>query len=187
MRINIAGNAGSGKTTLAKALGEALDLPVASLDGVVWKEGWVTASKEERTRGEQGLIEPKSWIIEGVSKSVRKNADFIVFLDIPRHICLLRCLKRNLPYLFKSRPELPDNCPEILILPSLIKLIWLFPTRARNVILQSIDQQNGIVIDELIKVEELVAKIILEVAAKRNKTSGFETSSSETHLSSEQT
>ncbi|MBD1558717.1 hypothetical protein HC752_17435 [Vibrio sp. S9_S30] len=161
MRINITGNAGSGKTTLAKALGEALDLPVASLDGVVWKEGWVTASKEERTRGEQGLIQPKSWIIEGVSKSVRENADFIVFLDIPRHICLLRCLKRNLPYLFKSRPELPDNCPEILILLSLIKLTWLFPLRAKVSILKSLSQQKGTVINEPTEVEKLVAQIIV--------------------------
>ncbi|WP_104400569.1 topology modulation protein [Vibrio penaeicida] len=159
MRINITGNAGSGKTTLAKSLGEALDLPVASLDGVVWKEGWVTASKEERTRGEQGLIEPKSWIVEGVSKSVRENADFIVFLDIPRHICLLRCLKRNLPYLFKSRPELPKNCPEILILPSLLKLIWLFHVRAKPFILKSLSQQKGIVIKEPAEVEKLVAQI----------------------------
>ena len=163
MKIHITGNAGSGKTTLAKKLGQALDLPVSSLDSVVWKEGWITASKEERIQGEYELIAKNSWVIEGVSKVVRDNSDFIIFLDIPRHICLLRCFKRNIPYLFSSRPELPKNCPEILILPRLLKIIWSFPTLANASILKSINLQRGIVIKDLNKVDDLVAQIILEL------------------------
>ncbi len=35
--------------------------------------------------------------------------------------------RRNLPYLFRSRPGLPENCPEILIVPRLLKIIFRFP------------------------------------------------------------
>jgi len=71
MRLHITGNAGSGKTTLARKLSQALGIPVASLDSVVWKEGWIAASKEERALGEEQLVVRDSWIIEGVSKTVR--------------------------------------------------------------------------------------------------------------------
>ncbi len=165
MRLHITGNAGSGKTTLAKQLGQALNMPVDSLDSVVWKEGWVAASKEERTLGEQKLVNQSQWIIEGVSKTVRENADYVIFLDVPRHICLIRCFKRNLPYLFKSRPGLPSNCPEIRIIPRLIKLIWMFPSLARPIILQSMDQQRGVVLSKVTSLDNLVAQIKAELGA----------------------
>ena len=39
-RINITGNAGSGKTTLAKNLGRRLSIPVIHLDQIVWQPNW---------------------------------------------------------------------------------------------------------------------------------------------------
>ncbi|KJY76922.1 hypothetical protein [Vibrio nigripulchritudo] len=163
MKIHITGNAGSGKTTLASRLGEALDLPVYSLDSVVWKERWVAASKEERTQGENELIGHDHWVIEGVSRLVRDNSDYVVFLDVPRTVCLFRCLKRNLPYLFRSRPELPANCPEIIILPRLLKLIWNFPSLGKPAILSSLNQKRGLVIKGSSNIDGLVAQILRDL------------------------
>jgi adenylate kinase family enzyme len=127
----VTGNAGAGKTTLATTLGQALDLPVFHLDSIVWQPGWRKTPPDERDRQEAELIEGQDWVIDGVSDQVRGAADLVVFLDVPRYRCLGRVFRRNLPYLFRSRPGLPAGCPEILIIPRLIRMILRFPHRVR--------------------------------------------------------
>lgn len=128
MRIHVTGNAGAGKTTLARRLADRLGCTAIHLDGVVWKPGWEPVSAREKEQQLRKISDPEEWLIEGVSQLIRQRADLIVFLDVPRHLCLLRCMRRNWRYLFRSRPELPDNCPVYLILPRLLKIIWAFPS-----------------------------------------------------------
>lgn len=130
-RIFVTGNAGSGKSTLAKQLGELLGLPVFGLDSIVWQPGWKKTPPKQRERLENKLLAREKWIIEGVSTRIQKKAEMVIFLDIPRKVSLWRCARRNLPYLFRSRPGLPENCPEWKILPRLATLIWDFPVAVR--------------------------------------------------------
>lgn len=134
-RVLITGNAGSGKSTLAKTVSEKLGLPLYGLDQVVWKPGWKAASLEERNAAFERIIAQPEWVVDGVSKKIMAAADTVVFLDIPRWLAYFRVTKRNLPYLFHSRPGLPDNCPEILIFPELCKIIWNYPLQVRPNIL----------------------------------------------------
>lgn len=128
MKIHITGNAGSGKTTLAARLGTELNLPVHGLDSVVWSAGWQKTAPEIRAAGEERMVAGAGWVIEGVSGRVRNAADVIILLDVDRLTCYWRCLRRNWRYLFRSRPGLPDRCPEILIIPRLCQIIWRFPS-----------------------------------------------------------
>jgi len=139
-KIHVTGNAGAGKTTLAHELAAALNLPVFGLDKIVWQAGWVKTPSDIRSAKEAALIAKSEWIIEGVSQSVREAADIVIFLDVSRRTAFLRCVKRNWKFLFKGRPELPDNCPEILIIPKLIKIIWRFKTHVRPKILADINE-----------------------------------------------
>ena len=135
MKIHVTGNAGAGKTTFAHKLGHELGLQVFGLDKVVWQAGWLKSPPELKAAKLQSLISQDHWIIEGVSDRVRAAADIVIFLDVNRAASYWRCTRRNWPYLFKSRPELPGNCPEILIIPRLIKIIWRFPNHVRPKIL----------------------------------------------------
>jgi len=127
MRIHVTGNAGSGKSTLAKNIGDILGINVYGLDKVVWQAGWKKTPINEQRRIQEELVSRPQWIIEGVSSIARQAADCIILLDFPRGVCYMRCAKRNWRYLFSSRPGLPDNCPEINIVATLVKIIWCFP------------------------------------------------------------
>lgn len=142
MKIHVTGNAGAGKTTLAKTLADALEMPVSGLDKVVWQAGWVKTPPDVKAARIQQLISKDEWIIEGVSDRVRRAADIIIFLDVPRLTACWRCAKRNWKHLFTGRAELPENCPEILIIPRLIKIIWRFKSHVRPKILADMESQT---------------------------------------------
>jgi adenylate kinase family enzyme len=103
MRIHVTGNAGAGKTTLARKLGVELDLQVTHLDQIVWAPGWKKVPPHEREISLRKITQSENWIIEGVSEFVRHRADLVIFLDASRPECIWRCLKRNSHYLFKPR------------------------------------------------------------------------------------
>lgn len=46
-RIAIIGNAGGGKSTLARKLGSILNIPVTHVDSVQFQSGWKRTPKEE--------------------------------------------------------------------------------------------------------------------------------------------
>jgi len=131
----VTGNAGAGKTTLARKIGAELDLPVFGLDHVVWQPGWKKTDAALRDRLENELVARPVWVIEGVSDLIRRSADITIFLDLPHHLCFWRALMRSLRFLFTGRPELPPNCPEYKILPGLLRLTWRFQSRVRPKIL----------------------------------------------------
>jgi len=139
-RILITGNAGSGKSTLARKISDELDIPFHSLDRIVWKSGWRRASRNEKNRMIAELTNQEHWVIDGVSLLAQDEADTVVFLDVPRRVSFWRTFKRNWRYMFRSRPELPPKCPEILIIPTLCRIIWNFPKTVRTRIL---DRMNS--------------------------------------------
>lgn len=127
-KIMITGNAGSGKTTFSYKLAKILNRKdVINLDKIVWKPGWILVNKEEKELELTKITKMQTWIVDGVSETIIEAADTIIFLDYPRYVCYWRTFRRNCKYIFKSRPELPERCPEILVIGKLIKIIWNFP------------------------------------------------------------
>ena len=64
-RIAIIGNAGGGKSVLARKLGAALELPVYQFDELQWQPGWMRTPEDEIRHVHAGWLAGSKWIIDG--------------------------------------------------------------------------------------------------------------------------
>ncbi|MFZ1702658.1 MAG: hypothetical protein WBO10_13525 [Pyrinomonadaceae bacterium] len=63
----------------------------------------------------------------GGTREMRFRAgDTVIFLDIPRHVCLCRVIKRAVVYRTKTRPDMAEGCTERLDL-DFLTWVWKFP------------------------------------------------------------
>lgn len=166
-KILITGNAGSGKTTLSKRLANVLNRSdLINLDRIVWEAGWKVTSNEKKENALTLISNQDSWIVDGVSNKLLELADTVIFLDFSRAICYKRIIKRTLKYLLRSRPELPDHCPEILVIGKVLKIIWNFPRLVRPAIISHIYKNSGCKkifhLQSENEVNNLIAKIVNE-------------------------
>ena len=99
-RINVTGTSASGKTTLARALGARLGLPVIELDALHWEPGWTEAAPEVmRQRVRDALGGRDSWVVDGNYSVTRdivwERADTVVWLDFALSVILRQFLRRT--------------------------------------------------------------------------------------------
>jgi adenylate kinase family enzyme len=145
-RVAIIGPGGSGKSALARRLGDMLGLEVIHLDALFWKPGWVETPYDEWRRTVEGLAGRQSWIIDGNygrTMEVRlAAADTVIFLDLPRLTCLWRVIKRLLQYRDGDRPDMAPGCNERFGLDFLrfLKWIWGYRTRSRPRVLGRLER-----------------------------------------------
>jgi adenylate kinase family enzyme len=144
-RVLVIGSGGAGKSTFARRLGARLGLPVIHLDANYWKPGWVETPKDEWRRKVERLVEGNAWVIDGNysgSLDVRLAAcDTVVFLDLPRAVCVWRVLKRTLKYKGGSRPDMAEGCREKFNLEFLL-WIWNYPKRTRPKIIEQLERHS---------------------------------------------
>jgi adenylate kinase family enzyme len=145
-RIAIIGSGGAGKSTLARALGECLGLEVVHLDTLYWKSGWKETPTPTWTTIQENLVGRPSWIIDGnygKTMDIRlRAADTVIFLDMPRKLCLWRALKRRVRYHGRCRPDLTPGCPEQLD-PAFLRWIWDYPKKKRPGVLEKLATYRG--------------------------------------------
>ena len=127
-RVIILGRGASGKSTLARRLGEITDLTVIELDRAFWRTGLAATPHDEWIVVQQKLIAEDRWIMDGDlgpydSIEVRlRAADTILFLDFSLIRCAWRAIRRSheradfwrwlLAYRFHSRPILMRTIAE---------------------------------------------------------------------------
>jgi adenylate kinase family enzyme len=121
-RVVILGRGASGKSTLARLLGEITGLPVIELDKVFWQPGLVATPRDQWVVVQEKLVAEQGWIMDGDlgpldAIEVRlRAADMIIVLDFSLVRCTWRALQRSreradfwrwlLAYRCQSRPIL---------------------------------------------------------------------------------
>ncbi len=142
-RVVVIGSGGAGKSTFSRRLGEATGLPVIHLDSVFWKPNWQPTPAEEWEKTVAELVRREQWIIDGNFGGTRelriRASDTVIFLDLPRLICLYRVIKRAITFRGKNRPDMADGCNEKFD-REFAGWVWNFPKRSRGRILEQMKE-----------------------------------------------
>jgi len=102
MRLVVVGASGSGKTTMARALAKALDLPHVELDGLNWQPGWRDLARlepEEFFRRVAEAAAGEAWVMDGNYTKAKDahwaRATAFIWMDTPRWVVMRQVLWRS--------------------------------------------------------------------------------------------
>jgi adenylate kinase family enzyme len=122
-RVAVFGNAGAGKSALARRLAELTGLPLYPIDILQFPAGYQAKqsdggkiSQDEYLKFHAGLLKQDRWIIDGfdgVASAWERfaAADTLIYIDLPLATHYAWVTKRLVKGLFRNPPGWPLNSP----------------------------------------------------------------------------
>jgi adenylate kinase family enzyme len=108
-RVAVVGNAGSGKTTVGRAVAAALGVPFVELDAIHHQPGWQPVPPDQFRRQVGQIVTADGWVIDGNYRAVRdlvwNRADTVIWFDLPRRTVMRQVIVRTVRRTF-TRVEL---------------------------------------------------------------------------------
>jgi adenylate kinase family enzyme len=129
-RVAVFGNAGGGKSTLARKLAELTGLPLYVVDFMQFRRGGAAVPHDEFLKAHAEVLQRDAWIIDGYG-SVKlawerfSAADTLVYVDLPFLVHLRWITKRLLKGLFVDPEGWPEGSPVISSSLSSYRVLWL--------------------------------------------------------------
>jgi adenylate kinase family enzyme len=138
----VIGSGGAGKSVFSLRLAELTGLPVIHLDREYWGPGWQPMPEDQWIARIRELAAGERWIMDGnfggTIQMRMAAADTVVFLDLPRLVCLWNVIKRRVRFRGESRPDMTPGNAEKLDL-AFLGWIWGYPRTRRPGILAQLD------------------------------------------------
>jgi adenylate kinase family enzyme len=133
-RIAIFGNAGGGKSTLARELAAITGLPLYVIDKIKFRPGGAEVPQEEYLRLHSAVVSRDAWIIDGfecvkLAWERFEAADTLVHVDLPLALHALWVTKRLVKGLFVDPPGWPKGSPVISSSIQSYRVLWPCHTR----------------------------------------------------------
>ena len=128
-RVAVFGNAGGGKSTLAKRLAELTHIPLYPLDMIKFRAGGDEVPHDEYLKAHAELLQRDAWIIDGFGcvKSAWErfaSADTLVHVDLPLFTHFLWVTKRLLKGPFVTTEGWPEGSPMLRSTMSSYRVLW---------------------------------------------------------------
>ena len=129
-RVAVFGNAGGGKSTLARQLAEVTGLSLYSLDLIQFRPGGGRVPHEEYLEAHGDLLRREEWIIDGfgcVASAWERFsfADTLIHVDLPLVTHYGWVTKRLITGLFVTPEGWPDNSPMWSSTIDSYRVVWL--------------------------------------------------------------
>lgn len=145
-RIAIIGNAGGGKSVLARKLGKRLDIPVFQFDDLQWNPGWTRTPDDEIRETHSCWLALPKWIIDGwgsadILAQRFATADTIIFVDFSIAVHFWWSSKRQIKAALNlNQGWPPEGCAALPVTGRLFKLLWKIHTQMRPSLIETIYQ-----------------------------------------------
>jgi adenylate kinase family enzyme len=128
-RIAIIGNAGGGKSTLARKLAKQRGLRHIEIDRLLWREGWVLTPTDIYMRLHNEFIEEDEWVIDGLGQQASiperiKRATDIILVDMPLSMHFWRAAERQIAWASGKLEHTPGGIERMPPTQALFKAIW---------------------------------------------------------------
>ena len=136
-KVAIFGNAGGGKSRLARRLAEAAGLPFYCIDKVQFREGRYQRQEadggklpaDEYARVHAGILKQDAWVIDGFDTVALTwerlaQADTLVYLDLPLFVHYGWVTKRLAGGLFRTPPGWPKDTPVWTASMQSYRIVW---------------------------------------------------------------
>jgi adenylate kinase family enzyme len=129
-KVAVFGNAGGGKSTLARKLAELTGLPLYPLDMIQFRPGGGEVPPDEYVKAHAELLRRDAWIIDGYGsvKSAWERfdaADTLVHVDLPLFTHFRWITKRLVQGLFTTPEGWPDGSPMLRSTIDGYRVLWL--------------------------------------------------------------
>lgn len=129
-KVAVFGNAGGGKSTLARKLSDITRLPLHTVDMLQYRAGGAKVPHDEYLRAHAELLRCDAWIIDGFGcrESAWERfacADTLIYIDLPLLTHLAWITKRLLKGMFKAPDGWPQGSPLISSTLSSYRVVWL--------------------------------------------------------------
>ena len=116
MRIVVVGSSGSGKTTMARALSRALNVPHIEMDAINWQPGWRDLAIHEPAEFVRRIGEAASadaWVMDGNYTKAREahwsRATAYVWMDPERSVVMRQVIWRSFSRALSKRELWPGT------------------------------------------------------------------------------
>ncbi len=128
-RVAVFGNAGGGKSTLAKRLAGITRLPLYPIDTMQFRPGGVKVSPEDFLAMHAELLRQDEWIIDGYGGVAPcwerfARADTLVYIDLPLRTHYWWVTKRLIKGLFADPEGWPKDSPIWSSSIDSYKVVW---------------------------------------------------------------
>jgi adenylate kinase family enzyme len=115
-RVAVFGNAGGGKSTIARHLAELTGLPLYVVDMMQFRAGGAKVPQLEFLQAHADLLRRDHWIIDGFGSTALawerfEAADTLIYVDLPLWIHYSLVTKRLIKGLFANPKGWPEGSP----------------------------------------------------------------------------
>jgi hypothetical protein len=167
-RVWVAGNAGSGKTTLANLISKELDIPVYHRDYITWHEDSSMRPEDEQLALTKSITETSKWVFDGARFTASKidgrpkRCDTIINLELNRLLCVCRVFKRAREKVKRTDLSAVDKQPFSF---NILKyILWEYPVkRKQREIIFNLARKRGINV-VVLKTKNDVSNFILSLS-----------------------